>query len=211
MGKNIEVGPSDALVLIDMQKDFFEGGFFPVQGAEKILEPLLSVMSLFSLVVATQDWHRMERFKGAGPVGKDGVYDTGVYEQGHCIERTPGADLHPILATRRPNLVIQRPPREEGEYFSIFENSELATWLTHRGSRKIFMMGFTTEYGVKETVLDGLNRGFEIYVLSEGIRARGDPADEKRALEEMKRAGAHFVSAGDLAPASRGGSKAAQG
>lgn len=191
MVKETIVEPTDALILIDFQKDFFEGGFFPVTGADEILEPLLSVMSLFPLIVATQDWHHIEQF----PHQKEGVYETG-----HCIERTPGVDLHPLLANQHLDLTIRRDPKREGESFSVFEQSELATWLLRKRCRRIFVMGFTTEYGVKETVLDGIKRGFKVCVIEEGVKPRGTAADGTRALEEMKRAGAHIVSQQELVP-----------
>ncbi|MBI2082173.1 MAG: isochorismatase family protein [Deltaproteobacteria bacterium] len=191
MVKETIVEPTDALILIDIQKDFFEGGFFPVKGADEILKPLLSVMSLFPLIVATQDWHYIEQFTHQ----KEGVYETG-----HCIERTPGADLHPLLANQHLDLTIRRGPKKDGESFSVFEQSELATWLLRKRCRRIFVMGFTTEYGVKETVLDGLKRGFKVFVIEEGVKSRGSATEGAKALDEMKRAGAHLVSEEELVP-----------
>ncbi|MBI2981218.1 MAG: isochorismatase family protein [Deltaproteobacteria bacterium] len=191
MVKETIVEPADALILIDIQKDFFEGGFYPVKGADLILEPLLSVMTLFPLVVATQDLHYIEQFTHQ----KEGVFETG-----HCIERTPGADLHPLLANQHLDLTIRRDPKKGGESFSVFERSELATWLLRKRCRRIFVMGFTTEYGVKETVLDGLKRGFKVYVIEEGVKPRATAAEGAQALDEMKQAGAHIVSQEELVP-----------
>ena len=188
MNKEIAISNRDALILIDLQRDFFEDGILPVKGANEILGSLIPVIRLFPWIVASQDWHRIEK-KTSQPE---------IFGQGHCIEKTPGAELHPILSNRMPDLIIQRDCKKEDETFSLFEQSELESWLRHRGIRRLFIAGFTSEYGVKETVLSGLKNGFELFVIRECIKPRGTEVDGARALKEMESAGAKLISEGQL-------------
>jgi nicotinamidase/pyrazinamidase len=72
--------------------------------------------------------------------------------------------------------------------------AKLAELLRQRGIERIFVGGLATDYCVKHTVLDGLNQGFRVVVLTDSVRGVNlQPDDSERAIEEMRRAGAEIA------------------
>ena len=80
-------------------------------------------------------------------------------------------------------------PNSQG--YSSFHGSGLAEALRERRRRRLYVTGLTTDYCVKNSVLDALREGFEVMVVVDAIRAVNvKPGDGERALEEMRGAGA---------------------
>lgn len=88
-------------------------------------------------------------------------------------------------------------PNSQG--YSSFHDSGLADFLRERGVSRLFVTGLTTDYCVKNSVLDALKEGFAVVVVEDAIRAVNvNEGDGERALEEMKRAGAEVASSKEV-------------
>ena len=115
---------ADALLIIDFQNDFVPGGALAVEGGDEIAEPIQKLAPHFDVVAATRDWHppdhaSFETEGGPWPV--------------HCVQGTPGAELHPAMDEVDVDFIVDVGRKREDEGYSGFEKSDLAEQLRRRG------------------------------------------------------------------------------
>ncbi len=185
----------DALIVVDMQRDFMPGGALPVPEGDRIVPVLNSYISLFEErnlpVFLTRDWHPENHisFEGHG-----GIWPP------HCVRGTEGAQFHPDLKIPADNkFVISKGTAQEFDAYSGFQGTVLADLLRERGIRRVFVGGVATDYCVKNTLLGAVNLGFQAFLLTDAIRGVDvRPGDVERALEQMLSAGAVAIELGDL-------------
>lgn len=178
-----------ALLLVDIQPDFCPGGALPVPEGDAVVEVANRLGAIAPLVLATQDWH---------PEGHSSFAAQGGPWPEHCVQGTPGAELHPGL--RLPLAEVVRKGASHGaDSYSGFADDDgtptaLEALLRARGVEELVVMGLATDYCVKATVLHALERGFSVEVLEDGCRGVNIRADDSsRALEEMQGAGARVI------------------
>ena len=184
----------DALIIVDVQRDFCSGGALPVPGGEKIIPTLNKYIEKFSkagaLIVATRDWHPPNHmsFKDYG-----GIWPT------HCVQGTLGAEFHPDLRLPREVKIVSKATSADKEAYSGFDGTNLERELKDAGIKRVFVGGLATDYCVKSTVLDALRLGFETILLIDAIKGVDvNPGDSERAIEEMIKRGAKKASLNDL-------------
>jgi nicotinamidase/pyrazinamidase len=173
-----------ALVIVDFQNDFTPGGALAVAEGDAIAERLneLADSADYDLVVATRDWHPPDH----GSFTAQG----GTWPE-HCVQGTPGAELHPALDRALVDVVVDKGQDPATEGYSGFEATNLAQLLRERGVDHVTVAGLATDYCVKNTALDALRGGFGVTVDSTATRAvELEPGDGQRALEEVRAAGA---------------------
>jgi nicotinamidase/pyrazinamidase len=188
----------DALLVTDFQNDFTPGGALAVEGGDEIGETINQLADHFDLVVATRDWHPPDHGSFVGvEVDMDkweGMDPPGIWPV-HCVAGTDGAQLHPSLDQSKLDRVLDKGQSPRSQGYSSFDGSGLADVLREKGVHRVFVTGLTTDYCVKNTVLDALREGFEVTVVVDAIRAVNvKPGDGERALEEMMKAGAGLAS-----------------
>ena len=136
----------------------------------------------YELVLATRDWHPPEH----GSFTEQG----GIWPV-HCVQGTPGAELHPALDTEPVDAIVDKGQDPGTEGYSAFDATSLAETLRARGVDAVTVVGLATDYCVKNTALDALREGFAVRVDRAGIRGVDvRPGDSERALEELAAAGA---------------------
>jgi len=173
-----------ALVIVDFQNDFTPGGALGVPDGDAIAAPVdaLARSGGFDLVVATRDWHPPDH----GSFAAQG----GPWPE-HCVQGTPGADLHPALDRSLVDVVVDKGQDPVTEGYSGFEATGLEALLRERGVDHVTVVGLATDYCVKNTALDALRHGFGVAVDSTATRAvEVAPGDGARALETVRAAGA---------------------
>jgi nicotinamidase/pyrazinamidase len=188
----------DALLIVDFQNDFTPGGALGVAGGDEIAAPINALANRFDLVVATRDWHPPDHgsFEGVevDPDKWEGTDPPGIWPV-HCVAGTEGAELHPALQRAKVDVIVDKGQSPQSQGYSGFQNTELATLLKERGVGRLFVTGLATDYCVKNSVLDAIREGFSVAVVEDAIRAVDvKPGDGKRALTEMRDAGAEIVS-----------------
>jgi nicotinamidase/pyrazinamidase len=179
-----------ALIVVDVQNDFCEGGSLAVAGggavAARVSERLRGgAAATWDHVVATRDHH-----VDPGPHFSDNPDYVDTWPP-HCRAGTPGASFHPALDVAPIEAVF-----EKGEFeaaYSGFEGSEpggtaLRDWLTARGVDSVDIAGLATDHCVKATALDAAAAGFRTTVLLD-LCAGVAPETTERALEQMRAAG----------------------
>ena len=187
---------ADALLIIDFQNDFTPGGALAVEGGDEIGEPIRRLAPNFDVVAATRDWHppdhaSFETEGGPWPV--------------HCVQGTHGSELHPAMAGVDVDFIVDVGREREDEGYSGFEKSDLARQLHRRGVERVAVCGLATDYCVRASAIDACREGFDVTVVEDAIRAvEVEPGDGKRAIEEMKEAGAKLATSDQLLAGARG-------
>ena len=180
-----------ALILVDIQNDFCPNGALAVTEGDLIVPIVNRLISRFPLVISTQDWHPANHisFKAQG-----GPWPP------HCVQGTTGAELHPNLKTDTIALYFRKASSPDKDDYSEFAGKDvqgrsLDEVLKGYGVKKIYVVGLATDYCVLETVLDGLKYGYEVYAVTDAMRAVNvNPDDGEKALYKMVSSGAHLVT-----------------
>jgi nicotinamidase/pyrazinamidase len=178
---------SEALLVIDFQNDFTPGGALAVEHGDEIAERIneLAASDRFDLVVATRDWHPPDHGSFAEQGGTWPV---------HCVQGSPGAELHAALDRSNIDQVIDKGQNPGSEGYSGFDETPLAALLRERGIDSVTVVGLATDYCVKNTALDALREGLDVTVDAAAVRGVDvEPGDSERALDELRAAGARVV------------------
>jgi nicotinamidase/pyrazinamidase len=183
---------SDALIVVDVQRDFCPGGALAVPQGDEVILPINRLLALADwLTVATRDWHPADHCSFASQGGP---------WPSHCVAETRGAAFPPTLNVARIREVVSKATRKDAEAYSGFQDTDLAARLAARGIRRVFVAGLATDYCVKATALDARTTGLDVVVTTDAIRGvEVHPGDCAAALEEMRRAGIAFAQSADLA------------
>ena len=178
-----------ALIVVDVQNDFCPGGSLAVAEGNEVVPPLNKLIKDFldrgEPVYKTRDWHP-EKTKHFATYG--GTWPI------HCVQNTRGAEFHPDLVDDPRITVISKGIDERADGYSGFDGTQLAQLLRDDNVKEIWVGGLATDYCVKQTVIDGVHHGFKVKALADTMRpVNVDPEDGKKAIEEMKTAGADIV------------------
>ena len=183
-----------ALIVVDVQNDFCEGGSLPVAGGARVASDIAELVHRWSAqdagapeyshVVATKDhhvdpgdhWSRDPDFRDSWPV--------------HCKVGTEGEAFHPNLDPQPFDAIFLK-----GEHVAAYSGFEgaaagvaLATWLRERDVTEVDVCGIATDYCVRATALDAVREGFATRVLLD-LCAGVAPGTSEAAVREMAEAG----------------------
>jgi nicotinamidase/pyrazinamidase len=187
-----------ALIVVDVQNDFTEGGSLAVTGgaavARAITEHLHAHRDDYVAVVGTRDWHVDP---GQHFADQPDYVDTWPR---HCVVGTPGADSHPALDTSAVDAWFTKG--EHAAAYSGFEGATdaggervgLGEWLRAHQVQAVDVVGIATDHCVRATALDAVSEGYSTRVLLD-LTAGVAPATTERALEQLRDAGAELVGA----------------
>lgn len=189
---------SSAIIVVDVQNDFCEGGALAVAGgaavAGRITELLDARGDAYAVVVATRDWHRPPPDTNAGHFALDAEPDYVTTWPVHCVQETPGADYHPAL--RLPGDTVHVVKGDGRQDYSGFEGTALtdsgpaalADLLRARDVTHVDVVGVATDHCVRATALDARAAGFDVRVLTDLTAAVAAPTTVA-ALTDLARAG----------------------
>ncbi len=190
--------PTRALIVVDVQNDFCEGGSLAVEGGAQVAADVASYISAhrdaYAAVVATADWHEDP---GAHFADDPDYVDSW---PAHCVAGTQGADFHPAFAAEaaRADAVFRKGRREAA--YSGFEglaeddgrDVDLATWLAEHGVHEVDLVGIATDHCVRATALDAVGHALRTRVLVD-LTAGVAPDTTAKAMTEMRAAGVELV------------------
>lgn len=180
---------NSALIVVDVQRDFCEGGSLAVSDTLSLLTPLQQTIHAArragAMIVFTKDWH---------PASHRSFHLHGGSWPIHCVENSPGAELMPPLVALPGDIVIHKGIPIDGPGYSGFDDTGLASQLAQRGVSDIGVAGIATEYCVRATALDAAAAGFSTVVLEDVIRAV-EPAETRKILSELKNSGVGVANA----------------
>lgn len=179
---------SRALIVVDVQNDFCEGGSLAVAGGAAVASSVTALIGSapgrWEHIVATRDWHIDPGLHfSAEPDFRDSWPP-------HCVVGTAGAGFHPDFDSRVAEAVFDKGAYEAA--YSGFEGSAgetgLAEWLRERGVDAVDVVGIATDHCVRATALDAAAEGFQTTVLLEYTAAVAEETKAK-ALKELEAAG----------------------
>lgn len=183
---------SRALIIVDVQNDFCEGGTVAVAGGAALAERISQYLrdSEYAAITATRDYHIDP---GAHFSDNPDFVDTW---PPHCRINTPGAEFHPNLDTAPIDEVFFK-----GAYAAAYsgfqgatkDGTGLADWLRTKGIDTVDVCGIATDHCVRATALDARAAGFDTRVLV-NLSAGVSPASIERALDELQAAGVEVVA-----------------
>lgn len=176
----------DALMVVDVQRDFLPGGSLAVPDGDKVVAPLNAYIAAFESqhlpIFMTRDWHPADHcsFKSAG-----GPWPP------HCVRDTPGAQWADGLEVISDARIVSKATDAAIEAYSGFSGTSLLALLRQLDVHRLFIGGLATDYCVHDSVLDARSRGFDVVVLADAVRGiNAEPGDETRAIREMLANGA---------------------
>jgi nicotinamidase/pyrazinamidase len=181
-----------ALIIVDVQNDFCEGGSLAVAGGASVAGAITALLAgpdgRWAHIVATRDHHIDP---GAHFAEVPDYVDTW---PPHCVAGTPGMELHPALDTDRVEAVFDKG--EHRAAYSGFEGRSagigLAAWLRMRDITDIDIVGLTTDHCVRATALDAVREGFRTRVLLDHTAGVLESTTVD-AVEKMRAAGVELV------------------
>ena len=188
-----------ALIVVDVQNDFCEGGSLPVTGGAQVAHDIAELLqrrsqglpgaATYDVVVATKDhhvdpgahWSSTPDFVDSWPV--------------HCRVGTDGEAFHPNLDPEPFDAIFRKG--EHAAAYSGFEGATAAgegleAWLRAQRISEVDVCGIATDHCVRATALDAQRAGFRTRVLT-GLVAGVAPDTTERALAEMTDAGIELV------------------
>lgn len=189
-----------ALLIVDVQNDFCEGGSLAVAGGSAVVGKINDLLARdgsgegsgegYSHVVATQDHHIDP---GSHFADRPDYVDSWPR---HCVAGTVGAEFHPDLDTAPIEAIFRK-----GEYAPAYSGFEgfaggvgLADWLRARGVDAVDVVGIATDYCVRATAQDAVRNGFATRVLVDLTAGVADDTTAK-ALEQMRADGVVLLGA----------------
>ena len=211
MAGSITIGPSDVLIVVDVQNDFCPGGRLSVQRGDEIVAPINRLAAKFAHVVLTQDWHPPGHLSfasshpGRQPFESITLpYGAQVLWPDHCVQGTPGAAFHSALDIPHAALVILKGFRRTIDSYSAFYENDRTTptglggYLHERGFTRAFLAGLAFDFCVRYSAEDAVSRGLDIVVIEDacrGIDLAGSVAATRASLAQR---GAVCVGAGEV-------------
>lgn len=192
---------SRALIIVDVQNDFCEGGSLAVAGGAAVAKGISLVLDKshdrWDHVVATKDWHIDP---GSHFSEHPDYLDSW---PAHCVVGSAGAEFHPELRTDRIEAVFHKG--EHKAAYSGFEGrteagETLADWLRSRSVTEVEVVGIATDHCVRATALDAKAEGFDTMVILE-LTAGVSAGTTEAALEEFRTASVATTGAPIVDPA----------
>ncbi len=189
------MGSKKALMVVDVQNDFFPGGALGIKGGDRIIPVINKYIKKFAAkrlpIFATRDWHPKEtkhfnKFGGVWPV--------------HCIQNTEGAAFHPKLKLPKEAVLLYKGINPKEDSYSAFQARDkngirLRKLLKMLGTEEIYIAGLATDYCVRFSTHDALKSGFKVKILVDAIKGVNlKPEDSEEAIKEMVKSGAKKIT-----------------
>jgi len=209
----IEVTHRDALLVVDVQNDFCDGGALPVPGGQDVVPVINRIAGVFQNMIATQDWHPRDHFSfasnhpGRVPFETiEGAHGEQVLWPDHCVEGSMGAAFHPHLQLHTAELILRKGFHKTIDSYSAFRENDRLTrtgltgYLRERGLSRLFVAGLAYDYCVRYSAIDSMRAGFETYVVEDACRAIGVGNSVAATNYDFSEAGVRLITSAMLAP-----------
>jgi len=188
-----------ALIIVDIQNDFCEGGSLAVPKGNEVIPVINDLLNRvkFDSVILTQDFHPPEHtsFAKNHPGSKEFTEIKLEDDQiqmlwpAHCVQGTKGTEFHPDLKIKSEYIVVQKGMNPKYDSYSGFwdnnkkNQTELEKKLKELKVDTVFVCGLALDYCVSFTALDAVSAGFKTYIIFDGTRG----INEKSIKEQCKK------------------------
>jgi nicotinamidase/pyrazinamidase len=198
--------PNEALIVVDMQNDFCEGGALAVPGANAIVPSVNRLIGRYDHVILTQDWHPAghasfaSAWKDAEPFSSvQFSYGPQTLWPDHCVQGTVGAAFHPGLDTTKAQMIVRKGFHASIDSYSAFRENDKMTrtgldgYLKARGFTRLVFCGLALDYCVSWSAIDARQAGFNAAVILDASAAIDLEGSRKRMLTEMRQGGINLT------------------
>jgi nicotinamidase/pyrazinamidase len=202
---------SAALIVVDVQNCFLEGGTLAVKGGTEVVPVINQLAPAFENIVVTQDWHTAghasfaSTYAGKNPFETTKLkYGTQVLWPDHCVQGTDDANVSKDLKLPTAQLIIRKGFHKEMDSYSAFEEADhktatgLAGYLKARGIKTVFITGLATDFCVAWTAMDARKLGFEVYVVEDATRGIDLNGSLAAAWKSMTAKGVKRIQSTDI-------------
>ncbi len=188
-----------ALLIVDVQNDFTEGGALAVAGGDAVARGVSDYLAThaaeYAVIIASRDWHDAAGDNGGHFSPQPDFVDTWPE---HCVAGTPGAEYDPLLDTEDVTHHVRKGQGVPA--YSMFEGvtdagETVAEVLSARGVLTCDVVGIATDHCVRASALDAIAHGVHVRILSDLIAGVGAESSAA-ALAELAHAGAELVESG---------------
>lgn len=188
-----------ALLIVDVQNDFTEGGALAVTGGDAVASAVSALLGRrsadYEVIVASRDWHDPDSDNGGHISAQPDYVDTW---PAHCVAGTPGAEYDPLLDAAAITHHVRKG--QSVPAYSMFEGvteggERTAEILAAHGVTEADVVGIATDHCVRASVLDAIDHGIRVRVLTDLIAGVAAEPSEA-ALAELAHAGAELTTSG---------------
>jgi len=178
----MQLQPTDALLVVDVQNDFMPGGALAIPDGDAIVPLVNTLAKKFDHVILTQDWHPPQHISFASTHNKQhyetiqATYGPQTLWPEHVLQHTEGAAFHSALHIPHAELILRKGFRRHIDSYSAFlENDHrtptgLAGYLRERNLTRLFLCGLAYDFCVRYSAIDGHDLGFETIVIEDATR-----------------------------------------
>ena len=197
-----------ALLVIDVQNAFVQGGSMPVPNGLEVIPVINRLMPLFSHVILTQDWHPLGHHSFASSHANKQPFQTTQLFYGeqvlwpdHCVQGSADAQLHADLDTQAATMILKKGLNPAVDSYSAFVHADrvsktgLSGFLKERKVSTVYVCGLATDFCVAWTALDACEAGFTTYVIEDACQAIDLNGSLDAAWQAMIAKGVHRTSA----------------
>ncbi|HEY4892483.1 MAG TPA: bifunctional nicotinamidase/pyrazinamidase [Reyranella sp.] len=194
--------PNEALIVVDMQNDFCDGGALAVAGANAIVPVVNRLIGRHEHVVLTQDWHPPGHASFASAWSGAEAFSTVQFPYGpqtlwpdHCVQGTSGAAFHSQLDIDKAQMIVRKGFHTGIDSYSAFRENDRMTrtgldgYLKARGFTRLVFCGLALDFCVAWSAIDARQAGFDVAVVQEATAAIDLDGSKKRMLTEMRQGG----------------------
>lgn len=181
-----------ALLIVDVQNDFTEGGALAVAGGDAVARGITGLLrdhaADYDVIVASRDWHDASGDNGGHFSSEPDFVDSWPV---HCVAGTAGADYDPLLDTA---AVTHHVFKGQGRpAYSMFEGTTeagetVAGILSSRGVLTADVVGIATDHCVRASAADAIAHGVQVRILTDLVAGVGAESSAA-ALAELAHAG----------------------
>lgn len=193
-----------ALLAVDIQNDFVEGGALGCEGGKKVAADVKELIreskkdGTYALHISTQDWH-----KGGGCTNGGHIEENPDYVDswpGHCIAGTEGAEFcKPLEKSDFDYRILKghETPSYSGFSSNAYESEDkslsLVEILEREGVKAVDIVGIAFDYCVSQTATDARDKGFDVRVIK-AYTATINKENEDKICEELRKDGIEVIS-----------------
>ena len=204
-------GAKAALIVVDVQNCFVDGGTLPVKGGAEVVPVINRIAPAFQNIVVTQDWHTAGHASFASSHPGKKAFETATLSYGqqvmwpdHCVQGTDDAALRSDLKLPTAEVIIRKGFHKDVDSYSAFEEADrktrtgLAGYLKERGIDTVYVCGLATDFCVAWTALDARKLGFKALVVEDATRAIDLDGSLAAAWKQMQAAGVERITSSQL-------------
>ena len=194
---------SKALVIVDVQNDFTEGGALGVTGGAQVAAGVTRLVAehpdTYQLVIASRDWHNPDDDNG-GHFATDAAPDFRTTWPVHCVAGSTGAEYHPALDTELIDVHVRKGQGVPA--YSIYEGitddgESVHALLEKLGITEIDIVGLATDHCVRASAIDAVDHGRRVRVLTDLVAGVAAETSEA-ALAELAHLGVVLTTSADI-------------